>query len=72
MEFNLAESVVREYLRDHSGKVYCSACLSRALGEQVASREISSVMAELGERRPPFAAGRCGCGAGGLMYALRQ
>jgi hypothetical protein len=72
MEFNLSESVVREYLRDHSGKVYCSDCVGRALGEQVPDRVISTVMAELAERRPPFTVGRCGCGASGLMYALRR
>lgn len=70
MEFNLTESVVREYLRDHSGKVYCSDCVSRALGEQVPKGEVSTVMAELAERRPPFKAGRCDCGGSGLMYAL--
>jgi hypothetical protein len=69
MEFDLTESVVREYLRDHSGKVYCSDCVGRALGEQVPSGAVSTVMAELAERRPPFAAGRCSCGADGLMYA---
>lgn len=72
MGFNLTESVVREYLRDHSGKVHCSDCMARALREQVPSRAISAVMAELADRRPPFAAGRCGCGANGLMYALRR
>ena len=71
-EFDLSESVVREYLRDHSGTVYCSECLARALGGQVTSREVSTVMAELAARRPPFTPGRCGCGADGLMFALRR
>ena len=44
--------------------------LGEALGEQVPSGAISAVMAELAERRPPFAAGRCRCGASGLMYVL--
>ena len=70
-EFDLSESVVRECLRDHSGTVYCADCLSRELGEQVTSRAVSAIMAELAERRPPFSAGRCRCGADGLMYALR-
>jgi hypothetical protein len=69
MEFDLSESVVREYLRDHSGHVYCSDCVGRAL-QQVPGPVISTVMAELAERRPPFTVGRCGCGASGLMYAL--
>lgn len=68
MAFNLTESVVREHLRDHSGEARCSDCVTRALGQEVPSREISAVMAELAERRPPFAAGRCRCGANGLMY----
>lgn len=72
VKFNRTESVVREYLRDHSGKVYCSDCVGRGLEEQVPKGVISTVMAELAERRPPFKAGRCGCGGSGLMYALRR
>ena len=72
MEFNLTESVVREYLRDRSGTVHCSACVGRALGEQVPGGAISMVMAELAERQPPFTAGRCNCGASGLMFAARR
>ncbi len=68
MAFNLTESVVREYLRDHSGEAGGPDCVTRALGQEAPSRPISAVMAELAERRPPFAAGRCGCGAKGLMY----
>ena len=70
MRFNLTESVVREYLRDHSGEARCPDCVARALGQPVPSKAISAVMTELAERRPPFAAGRCGCGANGLVYAL--
>jgi hypothetical protein len=72
MGFNLTESVVREYLRDHPGEAHCADCVTRALGQPVPSREISGVMAELAERRPPFAAGRCRCGTSGLMFAPRQ
>jgi hypothetical protein len=72
MKFNLTESVVRDYLRAHSGKVYCSTCVGRALGEQLPGRAISGVMAQLAERRPPFKAGRCGCGAKGLMIVVRR
>lgn len=68
MGFNLTESVVREHLRDHAGQAQCVDCVSRALGQEVPNRAIAAVMAELAERRPPFAAGRCGCGASGLMY----
>jgi len=67
--FNLTESVVREYLRDHSGTIYCADCLSAALAESPPRSVISTIMAELAERQPPFAAGRCGCGREGLMYS---
>ena len=68
MEFDLTESVVREYLRDHSGEVRCAACVARALGPDVPGSAVSAAMTELAERRPPFAPGRCGCGASGLMF----
>lgn len=68
MEFDLTESVVREYLREHSGEARCSSCVTRSLAQPVPGSTISKVMAELAERRPPFASGRCGCGADGLMY----
>ena len=67
--FNLTESVVREYLRDHSGTIYCADCLSAALAESPPRSVISTIMAELAERQPPFAAGRCGCGREGLTYS---
>lgn len=70
MEFNLTESVVREYLRDHSGTAYCADCVCRALEADVPPRAVSVIMAELAERRPPFGSGRCGCGADGLMFTL--
>lgn len=69
-EFNLTESVVREYLRDHSGTVYCSSCLSGALAGTASGGVISTVMVELAARQPPFSAGRCGCGCEGLSYSL--
>lgn len=68
MGFNLTESVVREYLREHPAEARCSDCVARALGPDVPGSAVSAVMAELAERRPPFAVGRCGCGANGLMY----
>lgn len=69
-EFNLIESVVREYLRDHSGMVYCSRCLIGALAGTGPGGVISAVMIDLAERQPPFSAGRCGCGSEGLSYSL--
>ena len=68
MAFDLTESVVREFLRDHSGEARCCECLARSLGPDVPGPAISKVMEDLAERRPPFAAGRCGCGAAGLMF----
>lgn len=72
MGFNLTESVVRGFLRDHSGMAHCAGCVARALVEPVPRRVISTVMAELSERRPPFSKGRCGCGAEGLVFRLRR
>jgi len=70
MDSNLTESVVRQHLRDHPGEVRCADCLARDLDLHPGT-VISPIMAELAERQPPFAAGRCGCGANGLMYLLR-
>lgn len=69
-QFNLVESVVREYLRDHAGTVYCSLCLSGALAGTASDGVISTVMMELTERQPPFSSGRCSCGSEGLSYSL--
>jgi hypothetical protein len=70
MDFNLTESVVRQHLRDHPGEARCAACLARDLRLHRGTA-ISPILATLAERRPPFAAGRCGCGANGLIYLLR-
>lgn len=71
MEFDLTESVVRGFLRDHSGRAHCAECVARALVERVPRRVISTIMSELSERRP-FLKGRCGCGAEGLVFRLRR
>ncbi|HKW93730.1 MAG TPA: hypothetical protein VJX92_17700 [Methylomirabilota bacterium] len=70
MAFNLNESVVRQYLRDHPGEARCANCLARDLGLPEPGA-VSSILADLGERQPPFAAGRCSCGAAGLMFVLK-
>ena len=70
MNSDLTESVVRQHLRDHPGEVRCAECLAREL-DLYPSTTISPILALLAERQPPFAAGRCGCGANGLMYVLR-
>ncbi|HSE03524.1 MAG TPA: hypothetical protein VLK35_05145 [Methylomirabilota bacterium] len=68
-EFDLTESMVREYLRDHAGEAHCADCVAKAVGPDVPVGAVAAAMTELAERRPPFAPGRCGCGAGGLMFA---
>lgn len=67
---NLTESLVRQHLRDHAGEARCTACLARELDLQPGSA-LSRILADLGERQPPFAPGRCSCGADGLMFVLR-
>ncbi len=70
MAFNLNESVVRQHLRDHAGEARCADCLARDLGLPEPTA-VASILADLAERRPPFATGRCSCGAAGLMFALK-
>lgn len=69
MGSDLTESAVRQHLRDHPGTVRCADCLARDLGLHPGSA-LAPVLATLADRQPPFAAGRCGCGASGLMYLL--
>jgi hypothetical protein len=69
MGLNLTESIVWQHLRDHPGEVRCADCLARDLGWH-SSSAIARILTQLAERRPPFAAGRCGCRATGLMYVL--
>jgi len=66
---DLTESIVRQHLRDHPGEAQCAACLARDLALHPGST-LSRILDDLGERRPPFAPGRCRCGADGLMYVL--
>ena len=67
---DLTESLVRQHLRDHAGEARCAACLARELDLQPGST-LARILTDLGERRPPFAPGRCSCGADGLMFVLR-
>jgi len=60
------ESTVRQHLRDQSGELYCARCLARVLNLDPSATEAAVVA--LSERRPPFAAGLCGCGNPGLKY----
>jgi hypothetical protein len=67
---DLTESVVRQHLRDRPGEGRCAGCLARDLGLQPGST-LARILADLAQRQPPFAPGRCPCGADGLMYMLR-
>lgn len=69
MAFELTESIVRQHLRDHPGEASCAECLARDLGLRP-GRELSSILADLARRQPPFATARCRCGADGLMFLL--
>jgi hypothetical protein len=67
---DLTESIVRQHLRDQPGQARCAACLARELDLRPGA-PLGRILADLAERRPPFAPGRCSCGADGLMYVLR-
>src|SRR5581483_3088651 len=69
---DLTESVVRDYLRRHPDRAYCPPCAGRAVGGDLPALAVSGVMAQLAGRRPPFEAGRCRCGAEGLMFVARR
>jgi len=63
---DLTESIVRQHLRDQPGEVRCARCLARVLNLELGTTE--SAVVALAERRPPFAAGFCGCGNPGLKF----
>jgi hypothetical protein len=67
---HLTESLVRQHLRDQAGEARCAACLARELDLQPGGA-LTRALADLAERQPPFAPGRCSCGADGLMFVLR-
>jgi hypothetical protein len=71
MADDLTESIVRQHLRDQPGEVHCARCVARVLNLDLSATE--AVLVALAERRPPFAAGLCGCGSGspGLKFLLR-
>jgi hypothetical protein len=69
MADHLAESIVRQHLRDQSGEVSCARCLARVLSIDLIATEAALVA--LAERPPPFAAGLCGCGSPGLKFLSR-
>ena len=69
MAGDLTESTVRQHLRDQPGEVSCARCLARVLDLDLSATEEAVVA--LSERRPPFAAGVCGCGNPGLKFLLQ-
>lgn len=69
MTDDLTESIVRQHLRDQPGEAHCARCLARVLDLDASTTE--AVVAALSERRPPFAAGQCGCGSPGLKFLSR-
>jgi hypothetical protein len=68
MDDGLTESIVRQHLRDQPGEVHCARCVARVLNLDLSATE--AVLVALAERRPPFAAGFCGCGSPGLKFLL--
>jgi hypothetical protein len=68
-QFNLTESLVRGHLRDIPRQVRCADCFAREL--HLPPGDIGPILTTLAEQQPPFAPGRCGCGANGLMYLPR-
>lgn len=66
MSQDLTETMVRQWLRDHAGKVYCAECLARALGHPDAG-VIRVTLGELAHRQL-FWGGPCLCGEMGLRY----
>ena len=69
MADDLTESIVRQHLRDQPGEVHCARCLPRVLNLDLSATE--AVLVALAERRPPFAAGLCGCDSPGLTFLLQ-
>ena len=69
MAAGLTESIVRQHLRDQPGEVHCARCLARVLNLDLSATE--AVFVALAERRPPFAAGLCGCDSPGLTFLLQ-
>ncbi len=69
MADDLTESIVRQHLRDQPGEVHCARCLARVLNLDLSVTE--AVLVALAERRPPFAAGLCGCDSLGLTFLLQ-
>ncbi len=69
MADDLTESIVRQHLRDRPGEVRCARCLARVLDLDLGATK--AVLVALAERRPPFAAGLCGCDSPGLTFLLQ-
>ena len=73
MADSLLEVLVRQWLRDHAGQVYCAECLASALGQAgppgvVNAPSIGLALEELAHQPQTFWAGACLCGRQGLRY----
>jgi hypothetical protein len=66
MSDGLTDALVRQWLRDHAGQVYCADCLASALGHP----DTQLIRTTLGEvaHEQMFWAGPCLCGETGLRY----
>ncbi len=69
----LTEVLVRQWLRDHAGQVYCAECLVKALGPAqapgvISPGTISATLEELAHQPQTFWTGACLCGEPGLRY----
>lgn len=62
----LTETLVRVWLSDHAGKVYCAECIGQALGQPDVAL-IRATMDALAHQQI-FWAGPCLCGGTGLRY----
>lgn len=60
------ETMVRQWLREHAGKVYCAECLASALHHPDA--DVIRVVLGTLARQDFFWSGSCLCGGMGVRY----
>jgi hypothetical protein len=66
MTHDATESLVRQWLRTHRGKVYCSECIARELKQNAGP--MRAVVAQLVFAQHAYWAGHCDCGKRGLKH----
>jgi hypothetical protein len=64
MTHDVTESLVREWLRNHRGKTYCSECIARELKQNAGL--IRAVVSQLVFAQHAYWAGHCDCGKRGI------